>query len=300
MKYVFVVNPTAGGRDSTAIIENKLRAFPEVDTELIVSWNPDDPTKIVKAWCSIRKEEVCFVACGGDGTLHDVVNGAYGYDFARVGCYPCGSGNDFVKYYGGADRFTDLSRLFNEEAKTVNVDLIRTGDKYAINACHFGFDSAVARMVPKLKVKPYITSRFAYPVAVALALVNSMRSRVMLTVDGEVFYDGDILLCTIANGTHVGGSYKCAPRSQNDDGLVEVCLVKPVSRRKFMKLMPLYREGRHLDDPDFRDIILYTRAREILIETEADFPVVLDGEVVTIRRLEVGVEKKALPFVVPK
>ena len=63
-----------------------------------------DAINFVKRRCSENEEDTVFVACGGDGTLNAIVNGAIGFNNALVTCYPCGSGNDFVKIYGGKEK----------------------------------------------------------------------------------------------------------------------------------------------------------------------------------------------------
>lgn len=298
MLHLFIVNPAAGRRDATPDIEHAVSRVAGRDVRVYRTTGPGDATRYLKAFLSGHTAPVRVYACGGDGTLNEVVNGAAGFAHASVGCYPCGSGNDFVKFYGGADAFLDLEALM--DGPETPIDLIQAGDRYAINACHFGFDTAVASSISKFKSLPLMNGRRAYLAAVTKALLFSMRSRCDLTCDGRSFHQGDFLLCTICNGSYVGGAYRCAPRSLNDDGLLEVCLVDPVSRLKFLRLMGAYRRGEHLDDARFADRIHYCRARSLRLTAPRGFALSLDGEVTAGTDFIIRALPRALRFILPQ
>ena len=131
MKHVFVINPAAGKENSYETIKAALEALEtHVDYELYVTQGVGDATTYIKNYCETYAEPVRFYACGGDGTLNEVVSGVVNYPNASLGCYPCGSGNDFVKYYGGKEHFLDVRALI--EADEEYVDLMRVGDRYAL------------------------------------------------------------------------------------------------------------------------------------------------------------------------
>lgn len=303
MHHLFVVNAYAGKNSAADAVTTALEAVKDsVAYTVYRTTKKGDAIPFVRAFCNEHSEEqVRVYACGGDGTAHEVTNGIAGCPNASMTVYPCGSGNDFVKYYGGKDRFSDIDTLI--QAEDMPIDLICVNDKYyAINACHFGFDSAVAELMGKIRHKKIIGGSMAYPVSVARALLMSMKTCCTVKADGEVLNPkGELLLCTVANGQYVGGSYRCAPRSLNDDGLLEVCLVKPVSRLKFLMLMNAYKEGRHLDDPRFEKYIVYRQAKCVEIEAASPvFPCTLDGEMIYGRQICAKVQEKAMRFAVPK
>ncbi len=300
MKHIFIFNPAAGKENAKAALESQLQTYySNVDYEIYQTRGRGDAVSYIKNYCNIHSEPVRFYACGGDGTLNEVVNGAAGFSQASVGCYPCGSGNDFVKYYGGKELFLDLSAQL--EAEEEEIDLIRVGDRYAINATHFGFDSCVAQTMTNVRRKKLIGGKNAYTTGILVALVKAMRNKCKVTADGTLLNpEGKILLCTLANGQYVGGSFRCAPRSVNNDGLIEVCLVKPVSHLKFISLMNYYKEGTHLSDPKFEKVLKYCRAGKIEVEAPEGFVYALDGELIEENRFTVEVARKALRFAVPK
>ena len=300
MKHIFIINPAAGKDNSFQNIKKILELKKvEVDYELYETQAPGDATAYIRKYCTEHKEPVRFYACGGDGTLNEVVNGVVGFEHASMGCYPCGSGNDFVKYYGGKKVFWNLEELLN--APEEYIDLMRVGNKYAINATHFGFDSAVAQTMMKVRRKALIGGKNAYTTGVVAGLFTAMKNACRVIVDGELLNpDGNILLCTIANGQYVGGSFRCAPRSLDNDGLLEVCVVKPISVLTFVSLVKVYTEGTHLDDDRFAKILKYRRGKKIEIEAPEGFIYSFDGELVRQNKFTVEVVPQAIRFAVPK
>ena len=296
MEHVFVVNPAAGNGRAVDEIREKTADMGLENARIYVTRSKGDGTRFVREYCKTTADKVRFYACGGDGTLNEVVNGAAGNALASVCPYPCGSGNDFIKYYGTKEMFSDLPALVN--GREVAADLMRVGDRYAVNVVNFGFDTSVCRTVEALRGNPLLKGKRAYAVGVIRAFFTAMRSGYRVRVDGEDISDGEILLCTVANGKYVGGSYKCAPRSDNTDGLLEVCLVKPVSRLKFIRLIGAYAEGKHLEIPELSDFVAYRRGKRVEVESEKD-GVCIDGEITDGRRFEIDVVPAGVKIVVP-
>ena len=278
MKHVFLVNPQAGHGNVLETVE-KIAGGRE-NCEIRNTGSPEDTIRYIRERSNeSQDEEICYIACGGDGTVNTVANGVLSAHNACMSILPLGSGNDYVKAYGGRDSFLDIEMLLSAEPHPV--DVIRVNDRYCINAFHFGLDSAVANTMNLVKPKPIIGGRNAYSTGVVKALICSMRTPCTIRVDGEAFHSGDMLLCTVTCGEYVGGSYRCAPRTRVDDGLAEICLVKPVSRLRFLKLMNAYKLGEHLTDPRFDQVVQYRRGRVVEVEGKPGFLVSLDGEVIS-------------------
>ena len=296
MRHIFIVNPHSGSQDATERIRREIGGLP--DCEIYVTQGPGDAIKYVREACRADDEEKRFYACGGDGTLNEVVNGAAGCAHAAVGCYPCGSGNDFVKYYGGKKPFLNIREQLRapEEA----IDLIRVNDRYAVNVVNIGFEATAAhRMVSFRRIPLFAGPRSYYP-AVVTSLVDSIKNPFTLIADGEKLYDGNILLCTFANGSYVGGSFRCAPRAKTNDGLLEVCMVKPLSRLKFANLIGYYQKGEHLEAAPLKPYLTYRRAKKIEITAPRETMICLDGEIETGSRFTVENLPGALRFLVPR
>jgi len=300
MKYIFVVNPMAGAGGA----EEKLRA--EIDAlenkdecEIYVTRAVGDATDFVKSTIAENSDkEIRFIACGGDGTINEVFSGAVGAEKVSVTCWPCGSGNDFVKCYGGAEAFADIAKLVSAPAE--KLDVLKVGERYSVNVTNFGFDTTVAITINKEREKTGHGNKNAYTKGVVTALIKSMNNSGKVYADGELLNEsGKLLLCTVANGQYVGGSFKCAPRAKLNDGLIEVCLIDPISRLRFVKLLGPYTAGEHLDDETFADIITYRQAKKVDVEAPEGFAYSLDGEIIYESKFSIEIVPNALNFANP-
>ena len=155
MKYVFIINPNSGKKELKDSLLNDLEKYKEkLDYEIYISKKEKDATLYVDDYCKKNKEDIIFVACGGDGTINEVVNGAINHRNAIVTCYPCGSGNDFVKIYGGKEKFLNLENILS--GIETKIDVMKVNDKYAVNVTNFGYDAEVCDIANKVRRKKII------------------------------------------------------------------------------------------------------------------------------------------------
>ena len=319
MKHIFIVNPHAGPTSCEAFVRQSVQPYTDrYNIDIYVKQYVGDSYNTVRRYRDDNPgEELRFYACGGDGTLREVAIACIGVDDVAFTSFACGSGNDYVKYYGGPDNFRDIGRLL--EGTPVPIDMMhvrgnqpgascknydRDDDArttWAMNATHFGLDSRVASIMTRIRRVPLIGKKAAYPTGVLVGFLTAMRNRCTVYADGVQLNTGKILLCTACNGSHVGGSYHCAPRSQNDDGLLEVCLVRPLFPRvRFLGLMNIYKRGEHLDDPRISKHITYCRATTLTIDGPKGFYISLDGEIFHSTHTEVVNHRHAVQFIKPK
>lgn len=308
MKHVFVVNPYAGPVDATLTIEQQLKDYKgALDYEVYVTKGPLDATRFCSQYCEDHAEDtVRFYACGGDGTINEVVSGIVGKKNAQMSCYPCGSGNDYIKYYANKEDFLDIHRIINgveNKVDVMQVDTIcgnETKPRYSINVCDFGFDAAVCDTMTKVKRKPIIGGKRAYTTGIVKAIFTGRKNYSEMVVDGEPFHHGKMLLCTLANGTYIGGAYKCAPRSINNDGEIEVCLLRTISILKLLLVIGTYKRGKHLDSPRLAKIIKYRRGKVIEMKSPQPFSVIIDGDLLYGTHFRVTQLPQVLTFVSPR
>lgn len=301
MQYVFIVNPHAGAADNAAVIRSAVASLAEKENcTVYVTKAPGDATLFVRDWIAGHPgEAVRFIACGGDGTINEVFSGAAMQQNVSVSCYPCGSGNDFVKAFGGAEKFMDIPALLRAETKPL--DLLKVGDRWADNVVNFGFDTTVAITINKEREKTGRGNKNAYTKGVVKALLTAMKNDFTVIADGEVLNPaGKALLCTVANGQYVGGSFRCAPKAETDDGWIDVCLIKPISRLRFVKILTPYTNGEHLDREDMKDIVVYRRCKKVEVNAPEGFAFSLDGEIVYTTHFTVEIVPGALNFAVPE
>lgn len=312
MKHIFIINPSAGREDSTALIEQQVGLYAARHTEfehlIYTTRSMGDATQWVDQWCLQHPgQPVRFYACGGDGTLNEVVSGAVGHPDCQVSCFPCGSGNDYIKYYGTLDDFTRLDRLIEGTPHPVDVMKIQyptadgsTATRYSINICNFGFDAMVCKTGNDIRRTPIIGGRHSYTTGIIRSLFTSRSNYVRMSVDGQPFFDGHMLLCTLGNGRYNGGKYMCAPLSLNDDGLLEVNLFRRMSLARFASLVGDYSRGTHIHRPDAQRLMLYRQATTATIESHKPFWLVIDGEMLHASRYQVQNLRHAVTFVSPR
>lgn len=301
MKYIFILNPKAGSGGVEEKLRNEVAALPCADLcEIYLTKAPHDATDYVKRTIAENPEEKFrFIACGGDGTINEVFSGAVGAANASVSCYACGSGNDFVKVFGGQEKFTVAAKLVSATER--KIDALKVGERYSFNVTNFGFDTTVAITINKEREKSGHGNKNAYTKGVITALLTSMKNSCTVTADGEVLNpNGKALLCTVANGQYVGGSFKCAPRAKIDDGLMDVCLIKPISRMRFVKILTPYTNGEHLDREDMKDIITYRQAKTVRVSAPEGFAYSLDGEIIYENDFTIEIVPAALNFACPE
>ena len=188
----------AGGHDSSDEIADALVNI-QADIELYRTRGIRDATRhVAERLRQADSEPLRFYACGGDGTLNEVVSGVMaasdGEQRVRnveVACYPCGSGDDFVRYWQGAD-FRDIEALVTGTA--VPVDVMQLGDRYCVNTLNFGFEAAVCHTMARVRRVPLIGGAMAYTTGIVASLATGRHNRCRVTVDGEVWLDGEVLL----------------------------------------------------------------------------------------------------------
>lgn len=313
MKHVFVVNPCAGKQDATGDLTQKIEAFAgstsDFDYLIYHTHSPGDATGWVRQWCQSHPgQEARFYACGGDGTLNEVVSGCIGFPQVQVSVHANGSGNDYIKYYGTVEDFTDIARLVSGIPHRVDVMSIDAAPdhpgnsplRYSINVCNFGFDAMVCKTGNQVRRKPLIGGRNAYTTGIVASLFTSRSNYICMQVDQQPFFDGHMLLCTIGNGRYNGGNYMCSPLSLNDDGLLEVNLFKRMSLLRFASLVKDYSHGTHIQRSDVQRLMRYRQAHMVDLSSPHPFWLVIDGEMLHSNRYLVRNLHHAVTFVSPR
>ena len=306
MKHLIVVNGSAGGFDPS--FEEKVQeAFEGLDYEIYKTTGPKSVIPFLKEYLAKQKDTVRIYACGGDGTIHEVVNGVIGASNAEVAIIATGTGNDFVKIYGGKEKFQDFAALINGKVQPVDVSELTgkgiEGPLYSVNVINFGFDAIVGAMGNYYKEHglPEGVKEGTNPYDYALkhdAMKHGRFNDIEVYADGEKLNEKQMLLATLAQGQYVGGQFRCAPKSDNTDGLIDVCVLKTMTFLGLGMIIGTYTKGGHLDKP--RKKIVYRQAKEIKFMSPADFDVCVDGEMIKGNNFVVKVLPGAVRLVLPE
>jgi YegS/Rv2252/BmrU family lipid kinase len=223
-----------------------------------------------------------IVAAGGDGTVHEVVNGLMrAGDKAALGVIPLGSGDDFAKLLGSG-----------KEKRYFDVGRISSGPevRFFANGMDIGFGAHAARNVKR--VPRFLTGFGAYLGALALTMVRYPLLRVRLRLDDAPPFELTTAMTAAMNGTTFGGSFRVCPEARPDDGLLDLMLVGAIGRLEILQLVPKILRGTHTGDPRLRML----RARRITIESKEPLLVETDGEIAfqDARKLQIDVLPGAL------
>jgi diacylglycerol kinase (ATP) len=312
MKHLIVFNPGSGKNNENQSFKDLIKEkFAGLDYEIYETTGPRSVIPFLKEYLKKNKDTVRVYACGGDGTVHEVANGLVGASNAELAILPIGTGNDFVKYYGvtneNIEEYRDFTPLINGEAKPIDLSKI-SGDGldepwYSINVINFGFDAIVGARGNYYKEHgfPEKVKEGTNPYDYALkkdAMKHGRFNNIEVFADGEKLNEKQILLATLAQGQWVGGQFKCAPKSDNTDGLIDVCVLKTMTFLGLGMIIGTYTKGKHLDKP--RKKIVYRQAKEIKMVAPQDFDVCVDGEMIKGNNFIVKCLPGAIKLVLPK
>lgn len=294
MRHIFIVNPVSGkGKAANAyipVIEDYIKSS-GIDGEIYVTKSSRDGMRYVEEIAK-KGEKVRFYACGGDGTLYEVVNGCRKYDNCEVAAIPLGSGNDFVRLFG---KNTNIDDQVN--GVPMKMDLIVTDGQVAINQCSMGVDAEVCAKQADFKKLPLVGGEMAYNLALVYCLFGKLKSEFKITVDDKEVHEGTYLFCYIGNSRWYGGGYKAGPLAMPNDGLLDFVIVKlDRSRLRLLPLIKKYKNGEHLD----WDITTFRRGKKITVESKKTAAVNVDGECEYVNKKTFEIIEKGITFVVPR
>jgi YegS/Rv2252/BmrU family lipid kinase len=301
VKHVFIINPKAGKGKAAETMRPQLKEIGArlgVDWEMHVTSRAYEAIEFIKERAAREPDEYFrFYACGGDGTVFEVANGVYGVPNAEFAVIPLGSGNDFIRLFGGKSVFLELENVILGES--VPIDVIDCGNgQIAVNQCSMGFDAEACAMQIKYKRSPLFTGETAYIAAMFNRFLTRMGEVFEVSLDG-VPYDDEgrrYLLCAVANSRWYGGGFMVAPRAMPDDGYLD-CMIIRMRENKF-QMLPVatqMRKGEHLGFPHSE----YIRCKKVEILAHRDSAVNVDGEMSTVRKSCFEIREKALKFVLP-
>lgn len=219
------------------------------------------------------------VAVGGDGTVHEVINGLMQLPAEKrphLGIVPLGSGNDFAHAVGvPIEAAAALRKVFTGQARRVGVGVLRDDrgrTEYFDNTIGIGFDATVTI---RSRNFGYLRGFLIYFLAVLQTIaLNHDAPQLKVKTDGEE-WEEPILMLTLCNGGREGGGFAVAPEARLDDALFHYTAVRKVSRPMMLRLLPEVMNGTHGRFSQVRMGVFRT------LELESDRPLVIhiDGEI---------------------
>ena len=220
--------------------------------------------------------------------------GAAGFPNAAVTVLSGGSGNDFVRLFSEPEAFTRLERLLDPEEAVF--DLIRCNDDYALNICSVGLDARIGTDVARYKRLPLLQGFRAYAVSTVVNVIRGIAEHYVVEINGERI-DGEQTFVCVCNGRYYGGGFNPVPEADPADGLLDVLLVKKVSRAQVPLVIGKYKNGRYRELPK---LIRHFRTDHLRILCDGPTPINLDGELRRAKDVEISVAKEKLRFFHPR
>lgn len=299
MKHLFVFNPRSlpKGKVRDTLLQRIEKKCMGLDYEIYFPHSAEDAHAKASAACA-GGEEICVYAGGGDGTIRQIAQAIYTYPNAVLSAIPLGTGNDFVREFGGQKAFAELDHITNGEEHTI--DLIRANDHICANMINIGFDESVVSRVNKLSSKFLVGKSIAYTIGLIIQLIKYPKEHLHITYENGEEYNAPFLLTYIANGKYCGGGYCSASEASMHDGMMDTMSVFPLSRLKFLQLVGDYKKGTLLSKEKFRPLYRFTKTTKMNLRKDTPFNVCIDGEVFSFTELNVEIIKNAIRFKAPK
>jgi len=239
-----------------------------------------------------------LVAVGGDGTVHEVLNGIMARpegDRPALGLIPTGSGNDTRRTVGVPEDIAEAT-LALISGRRRRFDIGRCNDMYFNNSFAAGLDARVTAKAVEYKATTRRAGLWLYFTALVHVLLNELYPHhVRISWDGAEPVEDDVLALATTIGPTYGGGFRITPDALPDDGLLEVCLIDPLSLPQALVRLPFVVVGKHTG----MKVVRMSRHRSVVIESDEPIPAQIDGEVMVGNRFEVEVLPLAIEYVVP-
>lgn len=293
MKHIFIINPYAGKRGNSTLKSEIAKVMTKVGCDYIVAENEfqGHGAQIARQYAKTQ-DKVRIYACGGDGTLFEIVNSIYMYENVEVAVIPCGSANDFAKNFV---KKATVDNMVNGIAR--KIDLLKVGDEVAVNCMSAGLDANVAGMISRLKNIPLISGKMAYNIAAVLQCIRKKCYMLGFEIDGKRVEDEKLLFGAVMNGRYYGGGFNPTPDALLDDGYIDFLRVKNVPYYKLPVVASEYKKGTHLNR---KDIMNYTRCKSVKFISQDYMNITLDGEMRFVQNPKIDILEKALNMVFPQ
>ena len=283
-----IINPTAGSGRSARyrrMIEDRLRNE-GISHRFHETRYPGDGIRLARQMTTSDKQDgFDIVAMGGDGTLHEVLNGIADPSKVRLGIIPCGSGNDFAAVAGipiTAEGALDV--LLGCEARFT--DYLECGGVRGINAIGTGIDVEILRRYSRMKL---LKGSPAYLASLLLTLFSYRAKQFSEREAGESRSHSALIACA-GNGRRIGGGIPVCPEAVIDDGLMDIVIVDDVPRRSIPGGLVKLLKGQILKLPG----TTCRRNSRLHLESEGPMPVQIDGEIYEDLPFDVRVMSGAL------
>jgi diacylglycerol kinase (ATP) len=281
-RFFAIVNPAAGGGRSAKLAGPALARLREkgVHVDVISSTGPGHAVQLARE--AYDQGYRRFLAVGGDGTAHEILNGVFaGRAQVRriaLGFLPLGTGNSFLRDFARDGASASMQALLENRKRSV--DLIRlthsAGEVYSFNLLSVGFTADVAALTNR-RFKPF--GRLGYLLGVFVRVAQLRRRSFALRCDDDQEWDERrSLFLTFNNSKYTGGTMLIAPQADPTDGFIEFVRWGPIGRLGLLRTLPRLFDGTHIQHP----LASRRSVRRVEFNSAVPVDVMIDGEVSTL------------------
>ena len=296
MKHLFIVNPTAGGKDKTEFVRDAVqKALKDTNEEfeIYVTKAPMDAPEKIRLDAKAH-DKLHVYACGGDGTFNECVCGAAELDNVAVAPFPTGTGNDFCRMFGEeGELYRNLEALVR--GGETAIDLIDCNGRYSVNICCVGIDARVGADVHKYSSLPLIGGAGGYVVSVLVHIFKGIARKMKIQCN-DFCKDDEFSLVCACNGRYYGGGFNPSPDARPDDGILDIYIIKKIGLITLARLIGKYATGKADELPKY---ITHLRSDKLSIAFEENSVVNLDGEVIYAKDINMKLIPGAMKLIVP-
>jgi YegS/Rv2252/BmrU family lipid kinase len=281
-RFFAIVNPAAGGGRSAKLAGPALARLREkgLRVDVIASTGPGHAALLARE--AYDQGYRRFLAVGGDGTAHEILNGVFAgrtsVERVALGFLPFGTGNSFLRDFTKDGPEASVHALL--DSRTRSVDLLRlthtAGEIYSFNLLSVGFTADVAALTNRM-FKPLGDLGYLLGVIVRVAQLRR-RSFALRCDDDQEWDERRSLFLTFNNSKYTGGTMLIAPQADPTDGFIEFVRWGPIGRLGLLRNLPRLYDGSHIDHP----LASRRAVRRVEFKTPAPVDIMIDGEVVTL------------------
>lgn len=292
MKYIFIINPTAGVRNYeryTPWIEEYFQD--ESKYEIFITEYAGHATEIAGRY-SVR-DNVCVFSIGGDGTAYEVLNGLQ--DGVAMALVPNGTGNDFHRTIY-KKKFKDKEILINTiEGQIQRIDYGIANEHRFLNMFCVGFDAMIGEEAIIYSNKKFFPNSLSYVVAAIKKIVKLPNFKLTFKTD-KLEESQDTLMFSVLNGQYYGGGFNPVPTANIKDGIFDVLWVESITRSTLLPLFMKYSTGRYAEIEQIKHYNL----KDFSLKLDRKMTYTCDGEIFEDDYIVVTMMENRLPFMIPK
>lgn len=293
-RYYITVNPHGGTKKGSKILSQVLPIFESENAEVTVIETEYAGHARDLALDIDMTNYDGFCCIGGDGTMHEAINGLLKRKDKKrfpLGLITGGTGNSFMCDMNCQDPIDATKRILSGNRRFIDVlECNSNGDVYyAFNLVGWGMPTDINNLAEKMRWLG--TQR--YNVATLIEVMRNSKRFAELKVNGESITD-DFAFIIACNTIHVGKGMKMAPKAQLDDGLVDIIIVPKVNRFSLLKLFPKLFTGEHINSPELQ----YKQVNSFSIIPKENNKLNIDGELLGTTPVNVKVLQKEIEILI--